>query len=105
MVNLTRDMSSLDVMQESLECGLIAPTAPDSVDAFPFRNKDPFIINELPHVFFAGNQKQLDHRMAHIGNDGAKVLLLALPKFLESYSVALLNIRTMEVTEYNFSPS
>ncbi|RZC37590.1 DNA polymerase delta subunit 2, partial [Asbolus verrucosus] len=47
---------------EALECCLkwnhLGPTAPDTLGCFPFYAEDPFIIEECPHVFFAGNQKE-----------------------------------------------
>lgn len=34
----------------------MAPTAPDTLGAYPQQEQDPFVIEEAPHVFFAGNQ-------------------------------------------------
>jgi DNA polymerase delta subunit 2 len=34
----------------------LAPTAPDTLRSFPFREGDPFVVEQAPHVFFAGCQ-------------------------------------------------
>lgn len=34
----------------------IAPSAPDTLWSHPFQDKDPFIIEKSPHVYFVGNQ-------------------------------------------------
>lgn len=34
----------------------MAPSAPDTLWSYPFQDKDPFIIEKSPHVYFIGNQ-------------------------------------------------
>lgn len=33
------------------------------VDCYPFYEKDPFVLNEAPHVYFIGNQPQFDTKL------------------------------------------
>lgn len=47
---------SLEAMEECLKWGHLAPTAPDTLGCFPYYNDDPFIFEDCPHVYFAGNQ-------------------------------------------------
>lgn len=47
----------LDVLEHCLEWNHIAPTAPDTLGCFPYYDTDPFIIDECPHILFAGNQE------------------------------------------------
>lgn len=46
----------LEAMENCLKWSHLAPTAPDTLGCFPYYDRDPFIIEECPHVFFAGNQ-------------------------------------------------
>jgi DNA polymerase delta subunit 2 len=48
----------LEVLECCLKWGHLAPTAPDTLGCFPFYETDPFIMEDCPHVFFAGNQKE-----------------------------------------------
>lgn len=46
----------IEALENCLLWGHLAPTAPDTLGCFPYYDNDPFIIEECPHVFFAGNQ-------------------------------------------------
>lgn len=57
------DMESpLDAMESLLRWSHIAPTCPDTLGCFPFRETDPFILEKRPHVMFVGNQKAFEQR-------------------------------------------
>src|SRR5690606_6894879 len=43
-------------LENTLRWGHLAPTAPDTLACYPFYYEDPFVIEQCPHVFFAGNQ-------------------------------------------------
>lgn len=47
----------LEALRASLQCSHIAPTAPNTLAAIPSAEKDPFLIEECPHVYFAGCQR------------------------------------------------
>lgn len=46
-----------------LEWGHLAPTAPDTLTAYSFPDRDPFVLDSTPHVLFAGNQPQFATRL------------------------------------------
>lgn len=48
----------LDALESCLKWSHLAPTAPDTLGCFPYYKEDPFILDDCPHVFFAGNQEQ-----------------------------------------------
>lgn len=52
----------LEVLESCLQWNHLAPTAPDTLGCYPFYENDPFIIEECPHVFFAGNQDEFAAR-------------------------------------------
>ena len=53
----------LAIMEAILEWGHLVPTAPDTLSSYPFAMDDPFLLEEAPHVFFAGNQPEFQTRM------------------------------------------
>lgn len=40
----------------------LIPSAPDTTPAYPQQQTDPFVIDETPHVLFAGNQPEFKQR-------------------------------------------
>lgn len=48
----------LEVMESCLKWNHLAPTAPDTLGCYPFYDSDPFILQDCPHVIFAGNQEK-----------------------------------------------
>lgn len=52
--DVVSEQNPLPIMKHLLETRHICPTAPDTLRCFPFRDIDPFVIEEGPHVFFAG---------------------------------------------------
>ncbi|MFH4976403.1 hypothetical protein AB6A40_003112 [Gnathostoma spinigerum] len=94
--------TSIDIMKNIIHWQHLAPTIPDTVDGFPFKDHDPFIIDDtLPHILFAGNQDCLEFSLEKFG-ENQKVLLLAIPSFSKTMSAALVNLRTLEVVEKSF---
>jgi DNA polymerase delta subunit 2 len=53
----------LDILENILKWGHLIPTAPDTLTAYPFKDTDPFVLDNAPHVLFAGNQPELATRL------------------------------------------
>ncbi|KAL9618346.1 MAG: hypothetical protein Q9160_006928 [Pyrenula sp. 1 TL-2023] len=85
----------LEVMECMLRWRCGAPTAPDTLWCYPFQDKDQFVIEECPHVFFIGNQPRFDSTVIE-GPLGQQVRLIAIPKFKETGEVVLLDTETLE---------
>lgn len=85
----------LDILDKTLEWGHLVPTAPDTLGCYPFYDVDPYILHECPHVLFAGNQSHFKHKI-HKGASGQHVLVLTIPKFCQSRTIVLVNLRTLE---------
>ncbi|KAJ1791299.1 DNA polymerase delta small subunit Cdc1 [Coemansia sp. RSA 2399] len=85
---------------ESLRWRHIAPTAPDTLWCYPFTDKDPFILEHSPHVYFVGNQPVADFAWAGDGDaaarSSARTRVLTVPVFKDSHQIVLLNLRSME---------
>lgn len=87
--NLKDGERRLEILQQTLEWGHLAPTVPDTLPCYPFGDTDPFIIepNHMPDILFAGNQPSFSSRFVTItDNDqvNKKVRLICVPKFRES---------------------
>lgn len=62
---------------------------------YPYQDKEPFVIEETPHVYFAGNQPKYETTVIE-GPLGQNVRLIALPKFKETGEVVILDLETLE---------
>ena len=97
---------STEIMKELIELGHVVPTAPDFTDCFPFQRKekcDPLALDELPHVFFAGNQEEYSREVVDFG-DNRKVLLLGIPRFNTSRTMVVVNLRNFQISRVIASP-
>ncbi len=71
------------------------------VGCYPFQEKDQFVIEECPHVYFAGNQPNFETSIIE-GPEGQWVRLIAVPKFKETGELVLLDVDTMEIETVKF---
>ncbi|KAK4694532.1 DNA polymerase delta subunit 2, partial [Lecanoromycetidae sp. Uapishka_2] len=85
----------LDMMENLLRWRCGAPTAPDTLWCYPFQDKDQFVIEECPHVYFVGSQPRFESTVIE-GPTGQTVRLIAVPKFQDSGEVVLLDMDTLE---------
>lgn len=51
------------ILEAILEWGHLVPTAPDTLSSYPFALDDPFLLEDAPHVLFAGNQPEFQSRL------------------------------------------
>lgn len=58
----------LDLLSKTLTWRHLAPTAPDTLTCYPFADDDPFVMQQCPHIMFAGNQPQFESRMMEGGS-------------------------------------
>eukprot|EP00095_Tigriopus_kingsejongensis_P001851 snap_masked-scaffold2012_size22666-processed-gene-0.7 protein:Tk01851 transcript:snap_masked-scaffold2012_size22666-processed-gene-0.7-mRNA-1 annotation:"hypothetical protein LOTGIDRAFT_106607" len=100
--------TSLDTATQAMESLLtwshLAPTAPDTLGCFPYADQDPFIMSELPHLMFSGNQKKFDYQLTK-RTGGSEVGLLSIPKFRESHSIVVWHSKSMTCEEITFDAS
>lgn len=59
-VNGLADVSPLIWLEHTLLWQHYAPTAPDTVPAYPCSRFDPFIMTDCPDIYFAGNMDKYD---------------------------------------------
>lgn len=68
---------------------------------YPFQEKDQFIIEECPHVYFVGNQPSFDTTIIE-GPAGQQVRIIAIPRFDATGQIVLLDTETLEVELVKF---
>lgn len=94
----------LDLIEYCLRWQNIIPSAPDTICSYPFKENDPFILNEWPHVYVVGNQPHFGERDVkvsiknNIENDSnyeGTIKLITLPIFSETGEIVILDTNTM----------
>lgn len=111
----------LDVLEMMVMTRHLAPTCPDTLGSYPFIDSDPFVMEETPHVLFAGNQKEFASRLVKLpvspaqgsGSsmevegviEGQNVRLISIPRFDETGQAVFVNLDTLECTVREFSPN
>lgn len=91
----------LEIMASMLRWRCGAPTAPDTLWCYPFQDRDQFVIEQCPHVFFVGNQPRFDTTVID-GPGDQQVRLIAIPRFHETGELVLVDTDTLEVELVKF---
>lgn len=82
------------ILGKLLQWRHLAPTAPDTLAAYPYFESDPFILDSSPHVLFAGGQPAFATGVAEV-QGGGSVRLVAVPNFCTTGCVVLVNLSTL----------
>ncbi|PAV84889.1 hypothetical protein WR25_25201 [Diploscapter pachys] len=90
--------SGCDILSLFLKWNLLAPTFPDTVDGFPFIDRDPALMDSIPHIFVATNQPSAEHRLWKSKTSDESCLLLSVPRFSKTRMLTLVDINTRKVT-------
>ena len=84
---------ALDLMELTLRWQHLAPSAPDTLACYPYKDRDPFAMQErTPHVYFAGGQPAFGAKVVDLGAEGGKVLAIAVPSFAETGTIVMVNV-------------
>lgn len=92
----------LEFLERTLTWRHLAPTAPNTLGCYPFSDRDPFLIESCPHVYFVGNQGKFETRLLK-GSEGQLVRLICIPKFCETGVAVVLNMRNLECHALSFA--
>ncbi len=89
----------LDVLTNTLYWRHMAPTAPDTLACQPFHETDPFVIDRIPNLYFAGGQRGYGSRLVEGGGGGAggeaagvSVRVVAVPDFATTLTAVLVDL-------------
>jgi len=116
----TAPIAELDALQKTLEWGHLCPTGPDTVPTAPHAEQDPMVLLPLsgeedddenngsavlPQLYFCGNATEFATRRVNVttkGNQTQTVRLVCIPKFAETSTAVLVNVRNLEVELLKF---
>ncbi|XP_051143672.1 DNA polymerase delta small subunit isoform X2 [Andrographis paniculata] len=93
--------STTEFMERTLRWRHLAPTAPNTLGCYPFTDRDPFFIETCPHVYFAGNQDKYETDLIK-GSEGQVVRFISIPRFAETGTAVMLNLRNLECHALSF---
>lgn len=94
--------NKLEFMERTLRWGHLAPTSPNTLGCYPFTDRDPFLIESCPHVYFVGNQDRYETCVLQ-GPEKQLVRLISIPRFCDTGIAIMLNIRSFECHPLSFS--
>ncbi|XP_042384546.1 DNA polymerase delta small subunit-like isoform X4 [Zingiber officinale] len=94
----------LEFLEKTLKWRHLVPTAPNTVGCYPFTDRDPFLIESCPHVYFIGNQDKYETTLVQ-GPEKQLVRLICIPKFCETGNAVVLNLRNLECHTLSFPTS
>lgn len=90
-----QEESRMKLIETTLFAQNIIPTAPDTLWCYPYTDKDPFCLEETPHVYFIGNQPKFEFKKVRLSQD-VEVAVIALPRFDVSGEIVVLDLDTLE---------
>ncbi|KAK3010098.1 hypothetical protein RJ639_012438, partial [Escallonia herrerae] len=79
----------LAFLERTLRWRHLAPPAPNTLGCYPFTDRDPFLMESCPHVYFIGNQDRYETRLIK-GSEGQVVRLICIPRFSETGTAVVL---------------
>ena len=103
----TPPFTLVSIAELTLKWRHIAPTAPDTLWCHPYRERDPFVLNETPDIYVIGGMSEFATALVGSEQNGKKkrsrqCRLVLLPSFAETGTLALINMRTLDVRCVNF---
>ena len=91
----------MKIAKATLECCCLVPTAPDTLWCHPYLDVDSFIIEQLPNVYFIGNQPEYQSELLEF--EKGKVRVILVPNFQETGTIVLVNTLTLETQKVSFN--
>lgn len=93
---------SLSLMRSTLKWQHVAPSAPDTLACYPYKDRDPFYVQNTPNVYFAGGQPEFASEVFESSDSKTKTLLVSVPDFSTTGTIALVNIETLQCFPVEF---
>lgn len=92
------EITTLDLMEATLQWRLIAPTAPDTLWCYPYQSRDPFVVGEskCPALYAVGNTEAFGTRIVR-GDEGQNVRCVSVPEFRRTGEVVIVDLEDWSV--------
>ncbi|KAI9209532.1 DNA polymerase alpha/epsilon subunit B-domain-containing protein [Polychytrium aggregatum] len=91
----------LKIAEKTIEWGHLAPTAPDTLWCYPYKDRDPFIVQQRPHVYFVGNQPSFATSFME-GPNGEVTRVVLLPEFSKTATIVLVDLNSLDCIPVRF---
>ena len=103
----TPPFTFVSIAELTLKWRHIAPTAPDTLWCHPYRERDPFILDETPDMYIIGGMSEFATALVGSEQDGKRnrsrqCRMVLIPSFAETGKLVLINMRTLDVRCVNF---
>ena len=102
----TPPSSLVSIAASTLKWRHIAPTAPDTLWCHPYRDRDPFVLQETPDIYLVGGMPRFCTGL--VGSEDETVRngrccrIVLVPSFSQTGILVLVNMRTLEVRRVDF---
>eukprot|EP01064_Diplonema_japonicum_P024216 TRINITY_DN34733_c0_g1_i1.p1 TRINITY_DN34733_c0_g1~~TRINITY_DN34733_c0_g1_i1.p1 ORF type:complete len:465 (+),score=55.33 TRINITY_DN34733_c0_g1_i1:56-1396(+) len=84
---------NVKLLETLVKSGLMAPTAPDTLQCYPFKKVDPMQYDTAPHLVFAGNSSDFSTDLVEL-EKGGKTRVVSVPRFVENPGVTLVDFNS-----------
>ncbi|KAK2583982.1 hypothetical protein KPH14_006443 [Odynerus spinipes] len=91
----SKDISTVEWLEKSISWRHMCPTAPDTLPAYPFYEKDPFIIKNCPDIYFSGNANKYETKLLR-GEQNQVIRLVCIPQFSTSHAAVLIDLNSLD---------
>lgn len=96
MKKYTEYKAAIDLLQCTLEWCHLAPTAPDTLNCYPYESDDPFTIDEWPDIYFSANSDSYETRL-YTNSRQQQSRLLMIPNYTTTQLAVLVDINTTDL--------
>ncbi|XP_061933274.1 DNA polymerase delta subunit 2 [Apis cerana] len=95
------DISPLEWLEKSLLWRHMCPTAPDTLLACPYYEKDLFIIKKCPDIYFIGNTDKFETKLWK-GEENQIVRLISVPRFNMTCTAVIVDLENLDTQYISF---
>ncbi|XP_076663881.1 DNA polymerase delta subunit 2 [Andrena cerasifolii] len=96
------DISPIEWLERTLLWRHVCPTAPDTLLACPYYEKDLFIMKERPDIYFVGNTDKFETKLWK-GDAKQTVRLISVPRFNSTYTAVIVDLQNLDTQYISFS--
>ena len=87
---------AMTALRKTLLWRHLAPTAPDTLGCYPFLDRDPFVMETTPDLYFVGNSDRFEQCwMPHPTDSKKGTLCITVPEFSKTHSAVLVHLETL----------